>query len=104
MKRHASSSYTIVHPSGEITRDRIPDYWSPIEVAEKLPHSLIFLHVKVGFSVSGRDWNGQKDWRQIDGPCVVIVYQGNLYLSPSGAPRSDGHAYKIFRNVNAKAT
>jgi len=58
--------YRALHPSGTLEEFKCPAFFSPREVAAKLQHSALFMHVPKRRTVMG-------DEGQIVGPCWMLV-------------------------------
>lgn len=91
-KRPRAYDYTVVEPNGEIAKTKIPTWWTPFEVAERLAHSLVFMSIPAKSTV----WTKNADL--VSGPAVVLVRRNEIYLVPS-LPKNDGHAYSMWRQL-----
>lgn len=85
-------SYTIVRASGAVERTRCPSLFDPYEVARRLPHSLVFLRVPAGQSVSTVNAG------IVAGPVVTLVHGDEHYLV-AREPKTDGEAVQLWFQV-----
>ena len=96
MARAKSSKYTVVWANGDVTIERVPSFFTPYEVAARLPHSLLFLHVPKGHKVWDERAHG---W--VTGPCAVLLHDEHTYYAAETAPESEGHAYRLYKEINS---
>lgn len=90
MKTHA---YTIVRASGKLERVRIPAAFSPLEVANKFQHSLVFLHVP-----KGRIVLVDNPIFGISNPPAVFVSQDGRQFAVPRIPADDVDASKLIEH------
>ena len=87
--------YTIVGPSGSVQRMRVPQFWSPDDVEERLPHFMIFFHVPARY----------KTWDDGSGVLVVgpaILLQANkLRFKVDHAPVDDRDACALLLSTES---
>lgn len=94
MKSLPCDTYTVVLMGGEVCRMRMPQIMGgPLEVAERRPHTLFFLHVKKDHKVTAYRAGESV---LIEGPAVVLVHNGEVYLVPE-EPTNDARAQQMFR-------
>lgn len=86
--------YTVVHPDGKVERIKVPIF-SSYDVAARIPHSLVFLHIPKGSSLFV-DHNAPHTG-SVQGPATVYVKDERTYWVPQ-APETDADAYKLWRD------
>jgi len=83
--------YTLCRCSGVIEKITVPTFWDPVEVAAKLSHSLVFLHVPAKSSV----WT---ETTIVTGPATVLVHEGTYYSIPQIPIVDDRAALHCYKN------
>ena len=83
--------YTLCRCSGVIEKITVPTFWDPFEVAAKLPHSLVFLHVPAKASVFTKT-------ARVKGPATVLVHDGIHYSIPQIPIVDDRAALHCYKN------
>lgn len=85
--------YTVERASGEIESFRIPSFFTPYEVAKRLVHSVVFLHVPPKHSVFATSGGS------IEGPALALVDSDEkVYRVPLQEIRNASDAMHCWRN------
>lgn len=91
--------YTVIQPNGQIDQLRIPAVFDPFEVANRMHHSEVFMHVPRGHHVWAEN---APRLGGLTGPAVVYVHDGNHYQVPN-VPRSDQEATQLLADLDQLA-
>lgn len=100
MAKMKSTTYTIVHANGEIEQIKVPTLFSCYQVAERLPHSLVYMHVPRSHRVSTRSLTGS-GVVIAEGGSVCMIYGAELYKMPN-VPTTDGEALHHWKLIPKK--
>jgi len=93
--------YTVARPDGRLERIRCPQMFTPYEVANRLPHSIVFMAVPEGSSVFGDGPDGSS---KISGPATVVIdYLRAEFVWVSEAPLNGGHAFSLWAQFGGPA-
>jgi|SRR5215831_9560 len=92
-------TYTAVRPNGEIETFKAPSFFDPFEIADRLRHSLVYLHIKPKFSVLGFDCVSGLS-TAIYGPAYTLIYEREHYRVDE-LPADDGIALDQWKQIKA---
>lgn len=95
-----TNKYTIEDAAGKISTFTIPTFLDPFHVAQLLPHSLLYFHVKSGHSCFGYGYLGKIE--EIVGPAFTMVIDNNHYRIPS-IPKTEAESYRIWKEYSPKS-
>lgn len=88
--------YTVVHPNGDVERVRVPVLFSPQEFAKKLRHSLVFLHVRKGWSVTVDQILTGGPGTAHGATTVFVDSQTDASYQVPMAPKTDLEAHRLW--------
>lgn len=96
MRRTQYQRFTVCWPSGDMETLRVP-FLDARELAERLPHTEIFMEVKEGFTVYGR-------YGAIVGPVAVWWSRPeDQYVQVEKLPENDGESFHLIRSIGGYA-
>jgi len=86
-------TYTVCHCDGKIEKFRVPQLFEPGEVAKRLPHCNVYLHIPKGWDVLVSNL-----CRHVNGPCIVCVDAEGDYKWVPHAPVDDRDDLSLWNN------
>jgi len=91
-------TYTVIRCDGRLEKFSAPSFFDPFEIADRLPHSQVYLHIKPKYSVTGFDRCGQL--ANIKGPAYVLMFEGEHYQVEE-LPANDSIGLKQWKAAKA---
>ena len=91
--------YTLCHCSGVIEKITVPTLWDPFEVAKKMPHTMVFLHVHTKWTVYTKTrWVEGPAFVLVGGPGLQGVTEDTMYAIPQVPLVDDRAAMHCYKN------
>lgn len=95
-----TTTYTIVRADGSLQKLVVPQIMGDChDVAAKLPHSMVFMHLAKGYSVYAKNGLTAED-SLVTGPAIIFADADGLRVRTE-LPTDDHHAGQIWRTYIA---
>src|SRR5215472_14043463 len=89
-------TFSAIRADGKLETFTAPSLFDPFEIAERMPHSQVYLHLKPRFNVTGIDRQGQL--AMITGPAFMLILEGEYY-QVEALPTSEFVALKQWQEA-----